>query len=233
MDPEPNPTEALLAKIREAQAEFRGRVEELREEGFELGDFFEDCERMVAVLEGRSAEPFDWKAFMVRLTALADEMNTSKDLHEAAEKVRVMASVPAILAEVEATVAGLRGHGGRMEMQTAAELEACVARIREELEAGRLDADAVTSMELTVAAQLAELERRRKIRSAQCGLYWEHWPPERWARLAPEERSKLEALLEDWCRDREKILGSLPLEDRRRLEALRYEDFDKPGTCDP
>jgi len=29
------------------------------------------------------------------------------------------------------------------------------------------------------------------------------------------------------------LLGSLPLEDRRRLEAMRYEDFDKPGACDP
>ena len=233
MDPTPDPTKALLAKIREAKAEFGGRVEELRAEGFEVGEFLEDCERLTAVLENRSAEPFDVKAFIARLCALVDETNAAKDLHEEAEKVKVMSSLPGILEEVEEQVAMLRGHGGKMEARTAADLEASVAHIREELAAGRMDADAVMDMKLTTDAQLAELSRRNSFRSAKCGLWWEKWPPERWAKLSPEERLKLEDMLADWRREREKILGSLPIEDRRRLEALRYEDFDKPGACEP
>lgn len=57
MDPKPDPTEALLAKIRAAQAEIGGRVEELRAEGFEPGDFPEDCERMAAVRRTSEALP--------------------------------------------------------------------------------------------------------------------------------------------------------------------------------
>ena len=37
-------------------------------------------------------------------------------------------------------------------------------------------------------------------------------------------------MLVSWRAEHEKILGELPIEDRRRLEALRPEDFDKPGA---
>ena len=80
---------------------------------------------------------------------------------------------------------------------------------------------------------LAELDRRNLFCRARWGLFWEVAPPERWEALPPERREQSTRDLAEWRKEREKVLGGLPLEDRRRLEALRYEDFEKEGACEP
>ena len=233
MDPEPDSPETLLAVLREIQAHFKDRVEDLRAEGIDLGPLLEDCERMAATLEGRSAEPLDVKEFTARFKALVEEVKVSRHLQQQAEAVKTITSMPGIVSEVEAQVANLRAHGGSVELRTAADLEASAARLRTALAAGTMDYHALADLKLTVVTQLAELDRRDNFWKAKRGLYWERWPPERWATLSPEERLELEGMLEHWRQEREKVLGALPLEDRRRLEAASYEDFDRPGACDP
>jgi hypothetical protein len=233
MNPEPDPTEELLAVIREAQAEFGGRVEELRAEGIELGGLMKDCERLAAALEAGTEEPGDVQAFTAKLKALTEKVGAMRHLQGQAEAVKVRSSLPGNIAEVERGVATLRGQGGAVELRSATDLEASVTRIREELAAGGIARDALQDVKLTVQVQLAEWDRRDNFRKARWGLFWEKAPPERWAKRSPEQRMQFEGLLAEWRKEKEKVLGPLPLEDRRRLEALRYGDFEKPDACEP
>jgi hypothetical protein len=233
MSPEPNPNEEILAVIREALAEFGGRVETLRAEGIELGGLLEDAARLAAALEAGTEEPQDVEAFMAKLIALKEEVGQTRHLQRQAEAVKAISALPAIVEGVERGVESLRAHGGAVELRSAADMEASLARLRADLAAGRLSADALQDIKLTMEVQLAELDRRDNLAWATWGLYWEKAPPERWAMLSTEQREKCEGLLEQWRAKRVGILGMLPLEDRRRLEALRYEDFERMGGSEP
>jgi len=232
MNPDPEPHAELLAKMRATHAEFSARAEELRAQGMEVERFLRDCEEFIAALEGRWEGEFDVVAYMARLTAFVEEAKEYAHLQEQAKAVGIVAAFPGMMEWLEEHSAKLRTHGGRMEQDSAEQLAAAVARMREELAAGKLSAEALGDAMLTLESQQAELNRRMKLRTAACFLYWEKWPPERWARLSPEEKLEMEGILAKWKVGREEVLGVLPLEDRRRLEAMSYEDFDKPGAHD-
>jgi hypothetical protein len=61
-------------------------------------------------------------------------------------------------------------------------------------------------------------------------------PQEKWDSMDTEARTQLFDVLKRWREERGKILSELPIEDRRRLEAMEYfspEDWEKPGVTDP
>lgn len=233
MNPQFDPAAELLAHIRRAQAEFGGRVEELRAEGFEIEEFLNLCGEMAAKLESGNVDWAEVRPMMKTFEAMADEMLATTRLHRQADAVKARTQLPMKLAEMDDMAANLRKHGGAMEVRSAEEIEASLARVRKGLEEGKVDQDELQNLQLTVGAQLAEVERRERFREAMRALFWELCPEERRAQFTAEQRANLDKVVEWWRREKEQVLGSLPLEDRRRLEAMRYEDFDKPGATDP
>jgi hypothetical protein len=230
---DPEMIEAMLRGIRATREEYAAHAEALREHGLEVDGFLGDCDEFIAVLEGRHEGEFDLKDFLRRVGEFQEEADEFVNIQKQVRDVEEACELHELLPEMGKIAAELRERGLPTESRTAEEIEDAMARIRAGLAEGRPDKDALLDIQLTGEAQLAEFQRRRHFREAACLLYWEKWPPERWTELSPKERKKLEDLLEQWRTEKERVLGALPLEDRRRLEAMRYEDFDKPGACDP
>lgn len=226
---EPSDYEFLKARIRALREEVAPRLKALREQGFEVDSFLEDCDRMTAFIDGHGEPGFDADTFADRMTAYIKEYQETMHLHQQAEVVRAVESLPGTVEMLMEAASSLRAHGGPGEVRMAAEMEANVAEMRRRLDAGEVPLDEIQSASLLLNAQTAELNRRSLIRNAATMLYWEKQTPEWWARLSPEKRATVEGLLEQWRVERESILSELPLEDRRRLEAMTLEDFDRPS----
>ncbi|MGB8170234.1 MAG: hypothetical protein WCF18_22220 [Chthoniobacteraceae bacterium] len=225
--------ESVLSRLRVLREELAPRLEELRAHGCDVDAFLEDCDRMSALLEGRKQPGFNVKAFIARLTAFTDEFKQTEHLHRQAELVGAVAALPSAVQLLGEAAAIMRAHGGPGELRTAAELEAQATAVRERLEECKLPMGELADASLTLAAQIAELNRRNLFRTAAAALYWEKQTPEWWAQLSPEARVRLKELTTHWRERREEVLGALPLEDRRRLEAMTLEDFNRPGACEP
>jgi hypothetical protein len=86
---------------------------------------------------------------------------------------------------------------------------------------------------LWMNTELGDVNRRIRFRNAAVAMYWEQMPQEKWDSLSPDDRAKLFELLELWRKERESLLGELPIADRRRLEAMEHyrpEDWENPGN---
>ena len=233
MPSDPKKNEEMLRQIRAAREEYAAHAEALREHGLEVDGFLEDCDGFIAVLEGRHDGEYDVDAFLRGLGAFTEEAKEFVHIQQQLKDVEAACDLHELLPGMAEMAAEFRGRGEPMDLRTAVEIEDALARIHVGLAEGKLDKDALEDMRLTTSAEIAEVQRRIHFREAACLLYWEQWPPERWAKTSPEDRKTIEGALKQWRDKREEVLGVLPLEDRRRLEALRYEDFDKPGACDP
>ena len=223
----------MLRQIRAVREEYGAVAERLREHGLEVDEFLADCDEFIAVLEGRHEGEYDVQKFIGRLNAFKEETDEFMHILQQVKAVEVVHDLHDVLPEMKKMAADLRERGEPMDLRTATQIEDALARIHAGLAEGRLDKDALQDMTLTMSVELAELQRRIHFRNAVLALSWELAPPERWARLSPEQKRQTEDLLAEWRKAKEEVLGALPLEDRRRLEAMRYEDFDKPGTCEP
>lgn len=234
MNPEPTRHEKLLAQIRKTYSEASDDAETMRGEGMDVDVLLAACEELIAVLEGRAAggEP-EIVALVARVNAAVEEMKEFYDLQDQAESVRKQTSIDVKLAAAAQMSGRLRAHGGEKEKREAVLLEEHLARMRQLLAANRQSQDDRDDALLMIQEEKAKLMRRQNYYGAACGLYREQWSPERWAQLSPEKRAENEALLAKWRAAREEILGSLPIEDRRRLEKMRGEDFQKPGAFEP
>jgi hypothetical protein len=186
--------------------------------GIEVDSFLEECDRLIAFLEGRSDEWVDVAGFLEKLSAFSSEMRALAELERQAERAKVIGSIPSLLDAVE----GLAKRMSNPEdARTAASLQAEVEAARQRLARGEVPLEEMVDLSLSTQAQKAELSRRNQFRAAALALFWESRPPEWWAKLTDEARKELEDLLVSWRAEREKILGELPIADRRRLEALR------------
>jgi hypothetical protein len=228
MPADPEPSEAMLRIMRSTRDGYAAMAEKLREQGLEVDGFLADCDEFIAALEGRHEGAFDVPTFIRRLNAFKEEAGEFIHIQAQVKAVEMVHNLHALLPEVEKVAAEFRERGEPFDLQTAADIEAALLRIRTGLAEGRLNHDALQDMQLAASAEMAELQRRINCREAACLLYWEQWPPERWAKASPEDRKTVEGALAQWREKKEEILGTLPLEDRRRLEAMRYEDFDRP-----
>ncbi len=231
--PERPDRESLRTCLRVLREELAPRLDELREQGFDVDGFLRDCDRMSALPDGGGEPGFDAQSFLARLTAFTKEFKQVAHLQQQAELVGAVAALPGAAELLAEAAAIMRAHGGPVELRTAVELEAQAGEARRRLEGGGVPCEEIENASLALAAQMAELNRRNLFRTAAAAFYWERQTPEWWARLSPEARASLDALLGQWRAQREGVLGELPLEDRRRLEAMTLEDFDRPGACDP
>ncbi len=234
MNPEPIRHEKLLADIRRAYAEISEDADKVRADGMDVSGLLPEYEKLIAVLEGRveGGEP-EIVVLVARINAGVKEVKEFYDRREETDAALRKAPIEAKMAEMKRMVAQLRAQGGEQQMRDAERLEAAGARALELLNANPQSEDKTEDVLLLIQEERAKLVRHRNFRAAACGLYREQWPPERWARLSPVQRTREAALLAQWCQAREEILGSLPIEDRRRLEAMRGEDFEKPGAYEP
>lgn len=222
--------EELLGRTRELRDQLRPRAADLRAMGFEADSFLEECDRLIAFLEGRSEEWVEVAEFVEKLQVFSKEVSAFSDIQRQAERVKAVASIPSVLDAVE-NLAGRMSNPDDARM--AASLQAAVEAVRQRLARGEVPAEEMEDLSLSTLAQKAEFSRRSHFQTAGLALYWESRPPEWWAKLTAEARKELEELLVSWRAERDKILGELPIADRRRLEALRPEDFDKPGALEP
>ena len=229
-DAESMSNEELLGRTRELRDKLKPYAGQWREMGLEVDPFLEDCERLIAFLEGRSEAWVDVAGFSEKITAFANEMKAYGDIQRQAERINAVASIPSLLDAAE-DLAGQMSHPD--DARSAAALQAIIESARQRLARGEVPVEEMGDLSLSTQAQKAELSRRSQFRSAALALFWESRPPEWWAGRTAQERQELEALLVSWRAEREKILGELPIADRRRLEALRPEDFDKPGALEP
>jgi hypothetical protein len=233
MPDSPDP-ESLLARLRATRERIASKLEEAREQGLDLEPLLKDCDRMRALLEGEGEPGFDVQTFVARVEASMEEIEQAAHLRQQAEAIGDLMGLPAMIEQLEQRAAEMRKQSSRAEQsQTAAEIEEQLAAARRQLEQGELPVDEMENVNLTLVARMAEIKRRMLFRSAAASLYWEKQTPEWWAQRSPEQRASMEGLVARWRESREEILGELPLEDRRRLEAMTLEDFDRPGACDP
>ena len=229
-DAESMSNEELLARTRELRDQLKPYADQWREIGLEVDPFLEDCERLIAFLEGRSEVWVDIAEFSKKMTDFSNEVRAYCDIQRQAERINAVASIPSLL---DATENLARRMSDPDDARTAAALQAVVEAARQRLARGELPLEEMGDLSLSTQAQKAELSRRSQFRAAALALFWESRPPEWWAGRTVKERQELEDLLRSWRAEREKILGELPIADRRRLEALRPEDFDKPGALEP
>jgi len=220
----------LLGHTREIRDKLKPYATQWREMGFEVDSFLEDCDRLIAFLEGRSEEWVDVAEFCGKLQAFHKEMRDFTGLQRQAERINAIASIPGLLDAMENLA---RQMSNPDDARTASSLTAEVEAARQRLARGEVPLEEMRDITLSAQAQQAELRRRSQFRAATLALFWESRPPEWWARRTGKERKEIEALLVQWRAEREQILGELPIADRRRLEALRPDDFDKPGALEP
>lgn len=228
--PESMSSEELLRRLRGFCDKLRPCAANLRELGMDVDTFLEACERLIAFLEGRSDEGEDVPGVIEKINAFHNEMRGFYEIMRQAERINLVVSIPGLVDEVEEISRGMTHPD---DARTAAALRASVEAARQRLARGEVPVEELQDISISTHAQTGELRRRNHFRVAAVALFWESRPPEWWAKLTAAERQELEELLASWRADREKILGELPIEDRRRLEALRPEDFDKPGALDP
>lgn len=220
----------LLARTREIRDGLLKRASTMREMGIEVDAFLVECERLIAAKEGRSDEWVDLVDFSARMDAFHQELEQFHHLERQAERAKAIGGIPGMLDALEQFAQRLRKGGNA---RAAEQLESLVATARERLARGEVPQEQMEDIQLLMTAEAAEAGRRQLFRNATIALYWESRPPEWWAKLPPEQRAKTEAALALWRRGREKLLGELPIADRRRLEALRPEDFDHPERLKP
>jgi hypothetical protein len=229
-DAESMSNEELLGHVRELRDKLRPRAAHLRELGLEVDSFLEECGRLIAFLEGRSDEWVDIAKFVEKMAAFHGEMRALAALERQAERAKAVGSIPSMLEAMDDLANRLRNPS---DAHTAASLKAAVEAARQRLARGEVPLEEMEELSLSSQAQAAELRRRNHFRMAVLALFWESRSPEWWASLTAPQRKNLEELLVSWRAERERILSELPIEDRRRLEALRPEDFDKPGQLEP
>jgi hypothetical protein len=222
--------EELLRHTRELRDKLKPGAAQWREIGMDVDPFLAECEQLIAFLEGRSEGWVDVAAFCEKLAAFHQEMREFVHLQKQAERINAVASIPSVLETMEDFARRLDNPN---DARTAALLKASVEAARQRLARGEVPLEELQDLALSTQAQAAEMSRRTRFKTAALALFWESRPPEWWAQRTAKERQELEALLVSWRAEREKILGELPIADRRRLEALRPEDFDQPGAMDP
>lgn len=116
---------------------------------------------------------------------------------------------------------------------TAAGLAVTAEKLRAEfqaaVQAGKNPAEIMRDFQLMVTAENAEVTQRVKFRNAVLVMHWDELPP--------EGKDQLLGIIKQWREgEREKTLSALPIEDRRRLEAMeqwRREDWGKSGLIEP
>lgn len=89
-DAESKSNEELLVHTREFRDELRPRAAELRELGLEVDSFLEECDRLIAFLEGRSDEWVEVAGFLEKLSAFNSEVIEFAEINRQAERIKAV-----------------------------------------------------------------------------------------------------------------------------------------------
>lgn len=127
--------------------------------------------------------------------------------------------------------------GGSSELRAAEELQQTLTRIHACIRRGEMPTDEFQDFLLTVIAQNAEVKRRLLFRTAALAIFWENAPQEKWDQLPDDTLESIFRLVLQWQEtERERILGNMPLADRRRLEEMEtysVEQWSAPDVFEP
>ncbi len=224
--------ELLLTRLRELRACVERHTFLLRARGVETGPFLSTCDALDAALSGKTSSDqipqllADFSAFGERLSALPDWPPADPE-RTAAEMLAGM------LLTLDDTIAVFRRLGGQSELRAADELQQTLIRIHARIRQGEMPTDELTDFLLTVTAQNAEVKRRLLFRTAALAIYWENAPQEKWDELPDDALESIFRLVLQWQEtERERILGNLPISDRRRLEEMETYNVEQWATPD-
>lgn len=228
--------ESLLARLRDLRACVERNTFLLRARGVETGPFLATCDELQAALSGKSASSHiptllnEFSAFGEKLSTLPDW--PPADPERAAEDI-----LEGMLLTLDDTVAVFRRLGSRSELRAADELQHTLTKIHARVRKGELPTDELLDFLLTVTAQNAEVKRRLLFRTAALAIYWENAPQEKWDELPDDSLDSIFRLVLQWQEtERERILGNIPIADRRRLEEMEtftVDQWDAPGVFEP
>ncbi len=228
--------ESLLARLKELRACVERHTFLLRARGLETGPFISTCDALDAALSGKNPAGDvpsllkEFSAFGEKLSALPDWPPTNPE-RAAAEMLSGM------LLTLDDTVAIFRRMGGSSELRAAEELQQTLTRIHACIRRGEMPTDEFQDFLLTVIAQNAEVKRRLLFRTAALAIFWENAPQEKWDQLPDDTLESIFRLVLQWQEtERERILGNMPLADRRRLEEMEtysVEQWSAPDVFEP
>ncbi len=228
--------ESILFRIKELRASVQRFAFLLRARGVETQPFITTCDELEAALKkGAASEELprllvSFSAFGEKLEALADW--PPKDPERVATEM-----LAGMLLTLEDTVEVFHKLGGPSELKVAAELQHTLTRIHTRIRQGEMPTDELQDFLLTVTAQNAEVRRRLLFRTAALAIYWENAPQSKWDELPDDALDGIFRLVLQWQEtERERILGNLPLADRRRLEEMEtfnVEQWAMPHVFEP
>ena len=228
--------EILLTRLRELRVCVERHTFLLRARGVDTGPFLSTCRALDDALCGKTAADQipqllrDFSAFGERLSALPDW--PPADAERAATEM-----LAGMLLTLEDTVAVFRRLGGKSELRAADELQQTLTRIHARIRLGEMPTDELMDFLLTVIAQNAEIKRRLFFRTAALAIYWENATQQKWDELPDDALDSIFRLVLQWQEtERERILGNLPISDRRRLEEMEtfnVTQWATPGVFEP
>lgn len=237
--PEDFSADAFLQRITSAANLVRPYRAYLLTRGLDTREFFAACTLMQATAAGSSAEvealPRAAKlfgTFIQQLGTLPDfPPSWTEEERRQWELTGNLLEFDVMLEDVAKDFQGTKSEG---LAQTAVKLR---EEFKAAVQAGKNPKEIIEDFHLMMSAEMGETMRRVKFRGAALLIYWEQMPQEKWDELTLEKKEELLNMLKQWrAGERERIFSSLPIEDRRRLEALeqrRPEDWGQGGMIEP
>jgi hypothetical protein len=235
MSDEPTP-ESLLERLKELRACVERHTFLLRARGLETNAFLTTCNCLEAALNG-TASPDEIPRLLAEFSAFGQKLSSLPDWPPTDPERAAAEVLAGMLLTLDDTVAVFRRLGGESEIRAANELQHTLTRIHSRIRQGEMPTDEFQDFLLTVTAQNAEVKRRLLFRTAALAIYWENAPQEKWDALPDDALESIFRLVLQWQEtERERILGNLPLADRRRLEEMEtfnVEQWTTPGVFEP
>ena len=185
------------------------------------------------IYHGADLALYEVKDLWKRTVAHLEEMTEVGHLQREAERIDALTVLPSRLVQAEAETAMIEQESGPREQQLAARLRETIAAAREVLARQEVPEEEMQTLHLLAAERCAELTRRDHWHKAVQGMI-SLLGAQAWREgLPPEERKKVEWFRAWWPENEERVLGSLPLADRVRFEAMKPEDFGKLQNWKP
>ncbi len=237
--PEDFSAEAFLQRITSAANLVRPYRAYLLTRGMDTREFFAACDLMQAAAAGQTREADAvnraaklFGAFIQQLKTLEDfPPNWTPEERRQWELTSDLLEFDVMLEDAAKDFQGTKSEG---LAQTAVKLR---EEFKAAVQAGKNPKEIIEDFHLMMSAEMGETMRRVKFRGAALLIYWDQMPEEKWDELTLEKQEQLVTMLKQWREgERERIFSSLPIADRRRLEALEQrkpEDWDQGGMMEP
>jgi hypothetical protein len=238
-EPEDFSDDLFAQKVAGAAENVRRMRAYLLSRGVDATEFLEACDLVQAAAAGRpqaegavSRAVKTVTAFVARLNELPDfPPPWSEEERKAWELTSDLLTCDELLAKSAEVFQGTKSE------EFALTAKALRAQFNELIREGKNPLEVMRDFQLMLSAESGEVMRRVKFRTAMLAIYWEQLPQEKWDEMSLEGKDQLLEILKQWREgEREKTMSSLPIADRRRLEAMEQwgpEDWGKSGPVEP